>query len=189
MEWYHVKLKFDYYLAVDCTGRGGGLALLWMEDFDSSIQSYLKWHINTLIGNDSGSKKWRFTGFYGNLNTAQRDMSWKLLRIFTDRWKGSWLCAECGLMEVPYEGLKFTWHKKINGEIIYERLNRGVANADWLNLFSGISKRHLIVDSSDHYSFYFDGNGIGLKRWGSSKLFRVEYIWFKRPECTKVVAE
>ncbi|GLU12560.1 hypothetical protein SLE2022_292260 [Rubroshorea leprosula] len=33
MNLIRIDLGFEHYFAVDCVGRGGGLALLWTEDF------------------------------------------------------------------------------------------------------------------------------------------------------------
>ena len=40
MEGIKIKLQFDCCFVVDCVGRGGGLALLWMIDTMIDILSY-----------------------------------------------------------------------------------------------------------------------------------------------------
>ena len=37
MDWLRVKWKFDRCLVVEGVGRGGGLALLWMEEANVKI--------------------------------------------------------------------------------------------------------------------------------------------------------
>ena len=43
--------------------------------------------------------------------------------------------TECGFIELPYSGPKFTWTRKFWSEIIEERLDRGLANKEWLDRF------------------------------------------------------
>lgn len=62
---------------VDCTCRSGGLILLWKDPFDITVKSYMSGHIDCIV--QHGDKSWRFTGFHGNPNMANRHMSWELL--------------------------------------------------------------------------------------------------------------
>ena len=41
----------------------------------------------------------------------------------------------CGFVDLGYSGLDFTWHGRRRGELIWERLDRGVANYEWLARF------------------------------------------------------
>lgn len=53
MERVRMKLKFKSMLAVDCEGNGiqhrGGVGLLWTEECDVTIHSFLLNHIDALI--------------------------------------------------------------------------------------------------------------------------------------------
>ena len=56
------KVGFANDFVVDCVGRSGGLILLWHEDWNVTIQSYSKGHIDTnAISPD---------GLYGNSKSA-----------------------------------------------------------------------------------------------------------------------
>ncbi|OMO58663.1 reverse transcriptase [Corchorus capsularis] len=68
----------------------GGLALLWKKEECISLLSYSFWHIDVSIGT---SDKWRFTGFYGRLETSRRHESWDLLRSLNLQFSLPWLCA------------------------------------------------------------------------------------------------
>lgn len=58
---------------------------------------------------------------------------------------------DCGLMDLGYRGPKFTWFKRNgDGEGIFERLDRGVANPAWINNFHEGYIQHLTAASSDH---------------------------------------
>ena len=51
--------------AVDRTGMGGGLALLWSVDVNVSITSYSQHHIDAIVSSES-RLRWRCTGIYGH---------------------------------------------------------------------------------------------------------------------------
>ena len=46
--------------------------MLWVEDLKVSIRSYLENHIDAVIGRENEGEEWRFTGFYGYLETSRR---------------------------------------------------------------------------------------------------------------------
>ena len=41
----------------------------------------------------------------------------------------------CEFVDLGFSGPTFTWHGKRGGELIWERLDRGLANYDWLAKF------------------------------------------------------
>ena len=77
-EMNEIKEKLDQSqgLIVLSNGRSGGLALLWRRGVDVVVQTYLDYHIDAIIGSESDSQWWRFTGFYGNLDTNKKEESW-----------------------------------------------------------------------------------------------------------------
>ena len=71
-------IQFDYLFFVPRVNRKGGLAMLWKNSINLSIESFSKNHIDSII--DKGSNEaWRFIGFYGEPNTQKRKESWDLL--------------------------------------------------------------------------------------------------------------
>ncbi|XP_042988702.1 uncharacterized protein LOC122316234 [Carya illinoinensis] len=86
------SLSFVNCLAIDRKGNSGGLALLWGKDFNLSILSYSKNHIDACVEeNVSKSLKYFITGFYGNPDASQRWRSWDLLRSLCHRDDEAWL--------------------------------------------------------------------------------------------------
>lgn len=95
---------------------------------------------------------------------------------------------------LPDEGPCYTWQKKKNGpNNITERLDKGAASIEYLNLFLAVKLHHHIFSSSDHCpislelkvpsclkapSFKFD------KLWSSRKNFDVllKRTWYTRFE-------
>ncbi|OMO96545.1 hypothetical protein CCACVL1_04904 [Corchorus capsularis] len=75
---------YDFCFAMDCNGRSGGLAFLWMADNNVSLLSNSFFHIDVRISIDDNDG-WRFTGFYGRPETCKRHESWSLFRSLRDR--------------------------------------------------------------------------------------------------------
>ena len=79
----------------------------------------------------------------------------------------------CCLADLGYRGTKFTWCKKLIGGItVWERLDRAVANSEWLSLFPGSSVTHLDAIFSDHKPFLIQLDGIPIRNqrpWGSNR--------------------
>ena len=55
------------------------MAIMWKKDVDLSVDIYLPNHIDAII-NKGKEDEWRFTGFYGELNTRNHYISWATLR-------------------------------------------------------------------------------------------------------------
>ena len=72
--------------------RAGGLALLWKNSMQVDIQIYSPRYIDAIVTEKQGMKKWRFTGFYGHLETRKREESWKLMESLSHRSNLSWVC-------------------------------------------------------------------------------------------------
>jgi exonuclease III len=70
MESIKAKLGFDCVFTVDCVGRSGGLALLWMNEFGVTIQNFSRRHVNAVIRDEEKAITWKFTGFYEHPDVA-----------------------------------------------------------------------------------------------------------------------
>ena len=75
MKWVQVRILFDGCFTVPSNDRAGGLALLWKNDVDVWMGSFLNYHIYSIV--HGGSKNaWRLTRFYGELDTNRRSEGW-----------------------------------------------------------------------------------------------------------------
>ena len=82
------NIKFDNLFYVERNLRGGaggaGLALYWKNSIDVHVDSFLEYHIDSII--DKGSDEvWRFIGFYGELVIRKRIEAWNKLRLLNNK--------------------------------------------------------------------------------------------------------
>ncbi|KAK2655928.1 hypothetical protein Ddye_008980 [Dipteronia dyeriana] len=91
MELWRVKLGYTGKIIVDSEGKSGGLCLFWDSNTDVVLLSYSVGHIDVSI-HGTNRCNWRFTGFYGHPEQAQRVNSWTLLRRLAGLSGLSWVC-------------------------------------------------------------------------------------------------
>ena len=72
--------------------KAGVLAIFWKEGFPLDIETFSSNHTDTTI-NKNKENEWRFTGFYGELETHKRHESWTKLRSLKNCGSSPWLCA------------------------------------------------------------------------------------------------
>ncbi|KAG8640094.1 hypothetical protein MANES_13G023901v8 [Manihot esculenta] len=132
-------LDYDDFVAVDCIGYNGGLALLWRSVSHISVLNLFSHCIDVEISID-GIGSWRLTGFYGQPNHLRRNETWNLLRNLRDCSPLPWVClgdfndllaihekrggrpqprafiqgfreaiCDAGLTDFPMGGYPFTW--------------------------------------------------------------------------------
>ncbi|GKV15133.1 hypothetical protein SLEP1_g25935 [Rubroshorea leprosula] len=220
MNLIRIDLGFEHCFAVDCVGRGGGLALLWTEEFTLQPSSASQSHIDVELVDPRG-RPWRLTGFYGRPEVARREESWTLLKSIKAASTLPWLClgdfneilrqskkeggnprpsrqmdafAEainyCAFKELGFKGPRFTFMRKIHGDLIKERLDRVLMNSEWLDMFLGAFSHHLLALRSDHAPILVMADTkIGRCRNPPAKLFRFENFWIKDPECEEKIKE
>ena len=93
---------------------------------------------------------------------------------------------ECGFIDLGFVGPQFTWCKHYAaGHLVWERLNRGLANYEWFARFSGERVHHLHSDSSDHRPILIIPIGLEVDR--KKKNFRFEEMWLSNKGCSNTV--
>jgi hypothetical protein len=91
----HLHVSFYYYsqYLLILWVEVGGLALLWLNKNALDIFNYSRFHINAVVKDLDGNEQWRFTGFYGQPDSAKRMESWALLKHLSRFQPLPWLCA------------------------------------------------------------------------------------------------
>ena len=149
LEEIKVRYKFGGLIELSIISRGGGVAIFWKEECDFSIVTYSPNHIDAIV-NKGREDEWRFTGFYGELDTRNRHESWSKLRKLKNKFNLPWLCArdfneitkidkklggkfrprrqmedvldEYEFKDVGFVGGKYTWYRGTGrGNTIWER--------------------------------------------------------------------
>ncbi|KAL4627161.1 hypothetical protein ACB092_05G147900 [Castanea dentata] len=116
------KLERQQGLVVPSVRRGGGLALLWKSSTRVDVQTYSPRHIDAIVTEEQGNKKWRFTGFYGNPETSKREESWKLLEQLSRSCDLPWVCMG-DFNEIMHSG------EKVGGGVRPDRQMRNFREA------------------------------------------------------------
>ena len=78
---------------VESKGRSGGLALLWNEEDDITIQNYSSHHITAKVLFMVDKYPRKFMGFYGHPDTMKRKETWKILRYLNTIDPMLWVCG------------------------------------------------------------------------------------------------
>lgn len=169
------------------------------------LQSLDKLHIDVVILDPvTNNEKWCLTGFYGELRYRSWDcmrmlqsrssLSWLCIGDFnevlhakeqiggvgrTERQMEGFCDAVsvCGFTDLGYIGLPYTWDNRQHGDRnVKVRLDWGLANDSFLNLFRQVKVWHVQNTLSDHCGLVVEclDHSSRKKR---KKNFRYENMW------------
>lgn len=99
-------------------------------------------------------------------------------------------CLEnCGLLDLGFSGPKFTWNNRQGINNVRVRLDRAVANGQFLQLFDDCHVDNIITFSSDHYAILISiGRGGDTKDYRPvTQNFRYEAMWARVADYKEVV--
>ncbi|KAA3470354.1 reverse transcriptase [Gossypium australe] len=202
--------RMEGCLAVSAEGKSGGLALMWKEGAKFSIQSYSKFHIDSLVGLDDGTDL-RFTGFYGHSDLALRNQASDMLRrtnssvreggMDAEKEGGrrkpktfmndfSELLEELSLVDIKTRIGWFTWSNNREGlSLVKERLDRFLVSEDIVENMPFIETKVVRQFKSDHDAIFMNTVGSKLrercvkpKHW-----LRYDTCWAKEKEAKDII--
>lgn len=92
----------------------------------------------------------------------------------------------CQLRDLGFVGEKFTWEKSRGSHLwIQERLDRGVANQNWRDLFPEAEVQVIEVATSNHLPLFLQLNKQTYVP--KEKKFRFENVWIREKECRNII--
>ncbi|KAF7816694.1 reverse transcriptase [Senna tora] len=173
-------------------GYAGGLWLLWddaqikLRVIEDTFQE-----IHALV-EVNGSPFAILSFVYGSPSRDRRKILWANLVNLSSLHNLPWLVGgdfnEILSSDEKWGGPKFTWcNKRPNGQIVFERLDRFLGNAAWVNLFPHSVNFHLPRIRSDHNPMLLRSRPIQGNR--NARPFRCERIWINHPDFLNVVQE
>jgi hypothetical protein len=107
----------------------------------------------------------------------------------------NWLCTgfrsavcDCDLTDINLEGYPYTWIKRRGSpEVVEERLDRAMANSQWLMTFPGVKLVNLLSSHSDHSPILLQNSPLPLN--SRNYLFRFENSWLQEEDIDDIVEE
>lgn len=204
----HKGTYFTNHYTVPPDGLSGGLALSWKDNvqlevlfsspnvIDTRISYNNKtFFVSYIYGAPQREHRAKFWELLSDIG-AQRDSAWLLTGDFNDlldntekvgvplRWEGSFLSfrnfvSQHGIWDLQFSGNLLSWWGTRYTHFIQSRLDRAMANVDWLEMFPAGRSEYLDFEGSDHHPIltHFDLN---LKK--KKGLFRYDRTLSKKPE-------
>ncbi|KAF7818437.1 reverse transcriptase [Senna tora] len=133
------------------------------------------------------SMPWLICGDFNDVLSL--DEKWGGLPASSSRIREFKHCIDyCGVTDLGFLGQKFTWiNKRDNGQTVFERLDRFLANPQWIHLFPHASNQHLPRIKPDHTPILLSTNPFPPLL--GQKPFRCERIWLGRKDFSDLVRD
>ena len=96
----------------------------------------------------------------------------------------------CGFRDFGFVSTPFTWcTNQFEGEVIWIRLDRGVATPNWIQLFPTVCIHHIGGTLSDHCPLWLCSDDENVRFYKKFRPFRSEAVWLKDEACEGVIKE
>jgi hypothetical protein len=98
---------------------------------------------------------------------------------------------DCSLQDLGWTGVAYTWDNRQTGPSnVKARLDRGLANADFLQRFEHVRVRHICTAESDHCMVLVElRENLRQPQSGGAKQFRYVNVWQTHVDYDRLVAE
>lgn len=209
MEGLTATLGFEGGFAVASSGRSGGLSLFWRHGLNVRVKNFSRYHIDAWVaeqGREDWRLTCVYGEANRSLrqntwNTMMRlrsesTLPWICIGDFNEILRSEEQFGPnerdssqiagfreavdvCGLNDLGYIGLDWTFKRKINNnQFCRVWLDRALATAEWSEMFPFATLRHLVAAKSDHAPIVlFNEMEDASRRVGLDKIFRYEQMW------------
>lgn len=132
----------------------------------------------------SNNEPWLVAGDFNNiLHTNEKLGGLTATNIYMNRFQN--FLNNGQLFSLPASGIPFTWTNNHRDDtIIYERLDRALANPAWMNAFPHTSLENLPIVGSDHGPICLTLNHSKLS---SARNFKFEAMWTTHDDFINIV--
>ncbi|XP_021309167.1 uncharacterized protein LOC110432706 [Sorghum bicolor] len=204
------KVGCEKFAIHESDGRSGGLLMLWKKEVVVRPVNISQYYIDVVMGE---GEEWHLTGIYGD--PYHKEQTWEALRELKDSMSTlPWLTMgdlneiwyhhekeggrarsqrqlqdfqdaldDCGLSDMGYSGDIFTWHR---GRI-RERLDRGVINDQWRDMFPNAKIVNGEYLKSDHRPLSVRTEALQGQYQVNCVTKRFEAKWLKEETVQEVV--
>ncbi|OMP12130.1 reverse transcriptase [Corchorus capsularis] len=210
------KMHMEGRIYVEPEGLSGGLALWWVAGISVEVVDATKNFIDVRVEDDIQGVKCRICWVYGPPKFADRKVVWEMIKGRAKDFDGPWMMLgdfndflyhhekeggkernpqklqcfrnmmdTCGLFDLHYQGQRFTWLDK-RESLIKERIDRAIANMQWMETFAKTQVFNLPIVGSDHSPILVDSNFCDKK---VPKQFKFEIIWDEKEECEQIIRD
>ncbi|KAA3484076.1 reverse transcriptase [Gossypium australe] len=206
MELIRLKCGYENGIDIGAMGSRGGLSLVGLVSLKSFSSSHIDveiqdsdcdapWRLTGFYGNPIEQERrgsWnllrQLSGdlnvpwvVVGDFNEIKSSFEKRGGRLRSERQMMDFCMAleECNLIDLGFLGHWFTWERgRFKATNIRERLDRGVANPNWIEFFPNYQIEHLTHSFSDHCPLLLDtmgGSRMDMQHKG--RKFRFEAKW------------
>ncbi|KAG2271460.1 hypothetical protein Bca52824_066015 [Brassica carinata] len=192
---------FTSHYTVPPVGLSGGLALSWKDNVKLEVLfSSPNFFVSYIYGAPNKEDRPMFWESMKALGLGRTE-PWLLTGDFNDlldnsekvggplRWEGSFLAfqnfvSENGLWDLQFSGNSLSWRGTRYSLFIQSRLDRAMANIDWMEMFPAARSEYLRFEGSDHRPLvtHFDKH---LKK--KKGLLRYDRRLSEKPEIRELV--
>lgn len=99
------------------------------------------------------------------------------------------LLDDCHLKSMDCMGVEFTWKGNRHGHLIKERLDRFVANAEWMSMFPAAKFMNHNPSRSDHVPISVDVRKDFTQKQKRKRRFMFEQFWLQDEQCMDVIRQ
>ena len=189
LEGVDVRFKSCSHSHIDVVVHGDGGAKPWRASsfygHPDARKRYVSWELLISLKNHC-VMPWIVFGDFNEITHPDEKMGW--LERDANQMRSFRECLNvCGLIDLGFVGQRFTWCNERRGEQkTFIRLDRMVANEEWMDQFPETRVHHISMSASDHCMLALFLTKIKRPK-PRNKRFVFEAMWARDDRCREVI--